>query len=182
VPYILGIGTIHCANTLRRSFRLSDFIINVKVKRMASNSIALPTYATAAAAGVDLCADITEPLVVQPGEHIKIPTGLAIELPSQSVVALVFARSGLASRFGMGLTNGVGVIDSDYRGEIQVLVQNLGQEGVTINPGDRIAQMVFMPVFQALFQEVSELQETPRGTGGFGSTGVGVRSIVPSET
>lgn len=161
---------------------MSDAIINVKVKRMARNSLPLPAYATAASAGVDLCADLTERLVVKPGENIKIPTGLAIELPSQSVVALVFARSGLASRFGMGLTNGVGVIDSDYRGEIKVLVQNLGQQVVTINPGDRIAQMVFMPVFQAIFEEVSELQETTRGTGGFGSTGVGVPSIVPSET
>ncbi|HBP66443.1 MAG TPA: dUTP diphosphatase [Desulfosporosinus sp.] len=152
---------------------MSDCIINVKVKRMANNSLALPTYATAASAGVDLCADLTEPLVVKPRENIKIPTGLAIELPNQAVVALVFARSGLASRFGMGLTNGVGVIDSDYRGEIQVLVQNLGQQEVTINPGDRIAQMVFMPVFHAVFEEVSELQQTPRGAGGFGSTGVG---------
>lgn len=151
---------------------MSDSNINVKVKRMTSNSLPIPSYATAASAGVDLCADLKEPLVVMPGENIKIPTGLAIELPSQFVVALVFARSGLANRFGMGLTNGVGVIDSDYRGEIQVLVQNLGQQRVTINPGDRIAQMVFMPVFHALFEEVLELKETPRGAGGFGSTGV----------
>jgi len=151
---------------------VSDSNINVKVKRMTSNSLPIPRYATASSAGVDLCADIKDSLVVMPGESIKIPTGLAIELPSQFVVALVFARSGLASRFGMGLTNGVGVIDSDYRGEIQVLLQNLGQQGVTINSGDRIAQMVFMPVFHALFEEVLELNETPRGEGGFGSTGV----------
>ena len=88
------------------------------------------------------------------------------------MVALVFARSGLASRHGMGLTNGVGVIDSDYRGEIQVLIHNSGPQPVIINPGDRIAQMVFLPVFQALFEEVSELQDTERGTGGFGSTGM----------
>ncbi|MHB8075912.1 dUTP diphosphatase [Desulfosporosinus fructosivorans] len=150
---------------------MTDFI-NVKVKKMASNSRALPTYATAASAGVDLCAELEESLLVKPGESVKIPTGLAIELPSQQVVALVFARSGLASRHGMGLTNGVGVIDSDYRGEIQVLLQNLGQQGVTINPGDRIAQMVFMPVFQAIFEEVLELEDTPRGAGGFGSTGM----------
>lgn len=138
---------------------MSESIISVKIKKMASNSSALPTYATAASAGVDLCADLKESLIINPGENVKIPTGLAIELPSQSVVALVFARSGLASKSGMGLTNGVGVIDSDYRGEIQVLLQNLGHHPVTINPGDRIAQMVFMPVFQALFKEVSELQE-----------------------
>lgn len=151
---------------------MTDSSLNVKVKRMTCNSMALPTYATAASAGVDLCANLKESMIVKPGESVKIPTGLAIELPSQQVVALVFARSGLASRHGMGLTNGVGVIDSDYRGEIQVLLQNLGQQGVTINPGDRIAQMVFMPVFQAILEEVSELEDTPRGAGGFGSTGI----------
>lgn len=145
--------------------------IKVKIKKINSNSLALPTYATSASAGADLCADLKEPLIVHPGENVKIPTGLAIELPSQNVVALVFARSGLASSYGMGLTNGVGVIDSDYRGEIQVLLQNHGHQRVTINPGDRIAQMVIMPIFRAFFEEVSELQETPRGTGGFGSTG-----------
>lgn len=151
---------------------MSDPIINVKVKRMNGNYRALPTYATAASAGVDLCANLKEAVLIKPGENVKISTGLAIELPSRSVVALVFARSGLASRYGIGLTNGVGVIDSDYRGELQVLVQNLGEQLVTINPGDRIAQMVFMPVFQVLFEEVSELQKTPRGAGGFGSTGI----------
>lgn len=149
-----------------------DSVINVKVKKVSSNSLALPKYATAASAGVDLCADLKEPLIIKPGENVKISTGLAIELPNQYVVALVFARSGLASNYGLGLTNGVGVIDSDYRGEIQVLVQNRGQQQVIIKPGDRIAQMVFMPVFQALFEEVAELQETSRGTGGFGSTGI----------
>ena len=151
---------------------MSDSIISVKVKKMNRNFIALPTYATTASAGVDLCADLKEPLVVSPGENVKIPTGLAIELPSQQVVALVFARSGLASRHGMGLTNGVGVIDSDYRGEIHVLMYNSGHQPVIINSGDRIAQMVFMPVFHALLEEVAELQDTARGTGGFGSTGI----------
>lgn len=136
------------------------------------SSIVLPTYATSASAGVDLCADLKEQITLSPGENVKIPTGLAIELPSQQVVALVFARSGLANRFGIGLTNGVGVIDSDYRGEIQVLIQNLGAQPVTINPGDRIAQMVFMPIFKAVFEEVTELGETIRGSGGFGSTGI----------
>ena len=144
--------------------------ITVKIKKMSS--IVLPTYATSASAGVDLCADLKEQITLSPGENVKIPTGLAIELPSQQVVALVFARSGLANRFGIGLTNGVGVIDSDYRGEIQVLIQNLGAQPVTINPGDRIAQMVFMPIFKAVFEEVTELGETIRGSGGFGSTGI----------
>ena len=139
---------------------------------MVNNSLALPSYATAASAGVDLCANLEERLTVNPGENFKIPTGLAIELPSPHMVALIFARSGLASRSGIGLTNGVGVIDSDYRGEIQVLMQNLGSQPVTIKPGDRIAQMVFMPVFHAVFEEVVQLEDTPRGTGGFGSTGI----------
>ena len=145
--------------------------ITVKIKRLGNNPLALPSYATSASAGVDLYADLNERLIVNPGENVKIPTGLAIELPSQNMVALVFARSGLASRSGIGLTNGVGVIDSDFRGEIQVLMQNLGSQPVTIKPGDRIAQMLFMPVFHALFEEVAELQNSPRGTGGFGSTG-----------
>jgi dUTP pyrophosphatase len=146
--------------------------IKVKIKRIANASQVIPTYATAASAGVDLCADLKESLIVNPGDNVKIPTGFAIELPNQSMVGLVFARSGLASRSGIGLTNGVGVIDSDYRGEIQVLIQNLGFQPVTINPGDRIAQLLFMPIFHALFEEVSELQETPRGIKGFGSTGI----------
>ncbi|ODA40687.1 dUTP diphosphatase [Desulfosporosinus sp. BG] len=150
---------------------MPDSII-VKIKKLTSPSLVLPTYVTASSAGADLCANLQEQLIVDPGENVKIPTGLAIELPSQEVVALVFARSGLASRHGMGLTNGVGVIDSDYRGEIQVLMHNSGSEPVIINSGDRIAQMVFMPVFHALFEEVAELQETARGIGGFGSTGV----------
>ena len=146
--------------------------ITVKIKKMTNTSLVLPTYATPASAGVDLHAELKERVVVNPGENVKIPTGLAIELPDQKVVALVFARSGLASRHGIGLTNGVGVIDSDYRGEIQVLMYNSGPQPVIINSGDRIAQMVFMPVLHALFEEVAELQDTVRGTGGFGSTGI----------
>lgn len=146
--------------------------IKVKIKKVRDNSIDLPTYATAASAGVDLRADLQDTVTVEPGANVKIPTGLAIELPNRFVVALIFARSGLASRYGMGLTNGVGVIDSDYRGEIHVLMQNLGTQSVSINPGDRIAQMVFMPLFQATFEEVEELEETSRGSGGFGSTGI----------
>jgi dUTP pyrophosphatase len=145
--------------------------ISVKIKKL-KDKLEIPAYATNASAGVDLQADISEPCIVNPGEKIKIPTGLAMELPDSQVVALVFARSGLASRFGVSLTNGVGVIDSDYRGEIQVLLQNLGEQSITINPGDRIAQMLFMPVYRAIFEEVAELSETDRGSGGFGSTGL----------
>lgn len=146
--------------------------ITVKIKKVSENSLSIPHYATAASAGVDLYADLKEIIVIKPGENLKIPTGLAIELPGSHIVALVFARSGLASRYGIGLTNGVGVIDADYRGEIQVLMQNLGSEPLAVKPGDRIAQMIFMPIFRAIFEEVNELEETARGVGGFGSTGV----------
>ena len=150
---------------------MPDSII-VKIQKITKGSLVLPKYATAASAGVDLCAELKEQLIINPGDNVKIPTGLAIELPDRQVVALVFARSGLASRHGIGLTNGVGVIDSDYRGEIQVLMYNSGPQPVIINSGDRIAQMVFMPVLHAQFEEVTELQDTERGTGGFGSTGI----------
>ena len=149
--------------------------IRVKVKKISGEAVTLPQYATPASAGVDLCANISEPLALQAGERVKVPTGLAMELPGPEVVALVFARSGLADRYGIGLTNGAGVVDSDYRGEIQVLLHNQGWEAVVINPGDRIAQMLFMPVFQAQFEEVGELQGSERGAGGFGSTGVGLK-------
>lgn len=151
---------------------MSEESIVVKIKKLTNASLPIPTYATAASAGVDLYADLKEEMTIGPGENIKIPTGLAIELPGRYVVGLVFARSGLASRHGIGLTNGVGVIDSDYRGEIRVLMHNSGSEPVRIKGGDRIAQIVFMPVFHAVFKEVAELQETARGTGGFGSTGI----------
>ncbi|WP_042332637.1 dUTP diphosphatase [Desulfosporosinus orientis] len=146
--------------------------MTVKIMRVNNSTLKLPEYATTASAGVDLCADLKEPLVVNPGESVKIPTGISIALPSPHVVALVFARSGLASRYGINLTNGVGVIDADYRGEIHVLIRNMGEQIFTVNSGDRIAQMVFMPIFRAVFEEVSKLEETARGTGGFGSTGI----------
>lgn len=146
--------------------------LTVKITRVNNSTLKLPEYATPASAGVDLCADLPGPLAVKPGESVKIPTGIAIQLPGPQVVALVFARSGLASRYGINLTNGVGVIDADYRGEIQVLIRNMGEQVFTVNPGDRIAQMVFMPIFRGIFAEVSQLEETARGRGGFGSTGI----------
>jgi dUTP pyrophosphatase len=139
--------------------------------------LVVPKYATTGAAGVDLQASLSEDLVIGPGQIAKIPTGLAIELPHNGVGAFVFARSGLASKYGLALVNGVGVIDSDYRGEILVAVINQGQNDVLIRDGDRIAQMVFLPVYLAEFQIVEQLGETDRGSGGFGSTGVSNPSI-----
>jgi dUTP pyrophosphatase len=141
-------------------------------RRQGLSDNPIPAYATPGSAGVDLCAYITENIIIKPGERIKVPTGLAIELPDPKVVALVCPRSGLASRHGISLTNAVGVIDSDYRGEIQILMINHGKEPFTIKHGDRIAQMLFVPVYIAAFAETGELTDTERGCGGFGSTGI----------
>ncbi len=131
----------------------------------------LPQYATAGSAGMDLHACLDAPLTLQPGPRAKVPTGLAIALPGPEWVAYLFARSGLAIKHGLTIPNCVGVIDSDYRGEIIVAVINLSQEPYTIQPGDRVAQMVLMPVVQAALTQVDALPETGRGAGGFGSTG-----------
>jgi len=145
--------------------------ITVKIKKLRSGGKE-PFYATSGAAGADLYASLENDLVIKPGERLGVPTGIAIELPGPDIVALIFARSGLALKHGLALSNGVGVIDSDYRGEIVVLLTNFGQEEVTIRNGDRIAQMIFTNVYQASFIEVTELTSTERNKGGFGSTGL----------
>ena len=133
--------------------------------------IPLPKFATAGAACMDLCACIDAPVTLEAGARALIPTGIAIALPSADYVALVFARSGLGIKQGVCLSNGVGVIDSDYRGEIGVGLVNLGQSAYTVQPGDRIAQLMVTPVVQPTVVQVSELDDTDRGAGGFGSTG-----------
>lgn len=130
-----------------------------------------PVYATSGSAAADLCAVLDQPITLEPGQRAMIPTGIAIELPNAGYVALVCARSGLAVKQGITLSNGVGVIDSDYRGEIKVGLVNLGQAAYTIQPGERIAQLMIMPVVQANFVQADSLQQTDRGEGGFGSTG-----------
>lgn len=142
-------------------------VLNEKIGR----EIPAPHFATAGAAAMDLCACIEEPIVLAPMERTLVPTGLAIALPSAQYVALVFARSGLGIKKGICLSNGVGVIDSDYRGEIGVGLVNLSQEPYTIQPGDRIAQLMVTPVVQPTLTLVNTLDETARGAGGFGSTG-----------
>lgn len=147
--------------------------IPVKIKNMRpEHNLIVPEYATKGAAGVDLHAVLNEDLEILPGQAVKISTGIGIELAQPDVVALIFARSGLASKYGLTLANGVGVIDSDYRGEIQVAMINLGKESFKVHSGDRIAQMVFMPVFIAQFIPVEDLDDSERGEGGFGSTGI----------
>ena len=130
-----------------------------------------PAYATTGAAAADLCALLDEPLTLAPGQRTMIPTGLAIELPDAQCVALLYARSGLAIKHGLTLPNCVGVIDSDYRGEIRVGLVNLATEPYTIQPGERIAQLCIAPVWQAAFVQAEDLSDTDRGAGGFGSTG-----------
>jgi len=131
----------------------------------------LPAYATPGSAGVDLCAAVRDDVQLLPGERRLIPTGLRIALPD-GYEAQVRPRSGLALRHGIGMVNSPGTVDADYRGELQVLLVNLGQEPFTIRRGDRIAQMVVAPVTQVAWQEVDALPESARGDGGFGHTGV----------
>ncbi len=142
----------------------------MKIKKVRENA-KVPQRATGGSAGLDLCACIDAPLTLNSGETALIPTGVAIALPSAEYGAFVFPRSGIAIKHGIGLLNSVGVIDSDYRGEIMVGVINQVKESYTIEPGERIAQMVIMPVSTMPVVEVNELDETSRGAGGFGSTG-----------
>lgn len=133
--------------------------------------IPFPSYATPGSAAMDLRACIDAPVTIPAGERAMVPCGFAIALPSADYVALVFARSGLAIKSGIAPANCVGVIDSDYRGEVIVGLLNSSKADYTIRPGDRIAQLAIMPVTQAAVAVVDELDETARGAGGFGSTG-----------
>ncbi len=130
----------------------------------------LPFYATDGAAGMDLTNVLDEPLTLKPGERAKVPTGLIMILP-EGYEGQVRPRSGLAAKYGITLTNCVGTVDSDYRGEMCCLMINLGNESYTIQPGERIAQLVIAPIVQVQTEIISEIPETKRGSGGFGSTG-----------
>lgn len=143
-------------------------ILNVKRVRPGAR---LPDRATAGAAGYDLSACIDEPVTLPAQGRATIPTGIAIAIQDPAVAAFVFGRSGLGIRHGIVPSNAVGVIDSDYRGELMVGLTNHSDEDYTIQPGERIAQMVLMPVLTPRVTEVGVLPETERGTGGFGSTG-----------
>ena len=148
--------------------------MGLKIKALSpkiGNDIPLPYYATPGAAAMDLHACMDEAAVIPAGGRTVIPTGIAIALPSPDYVALVFARSGLGIKHGIAPANCVGVIDSDYRGEILVGLQNSGDTDFTVRPGDRIAQLMITPVVQAAIQMVDNLDQTQRGAGGFGSTG-----------
>lgn len=148
--------------------------MELKIKALSpkiGSDIPLPYYATPGAAAMDLHACIDAPEVIPARGRKVIPTGIAIGLPSPEYVALVFARSGLGIKHGIAPANCVGVIDSDYRGEILVGLQNAGDTDFTVQPGDRIAQLMVVPVVQPTVTVAEDLDETDRGAGGFGSTG-----------
>ncbi len=146
--------------------------MTVKFKKLREGACA-PIYATGGAAAADLHALTDTPIAIKPLERVLVPTGIAISLPSKDTVALICARSGLASKKGITMANGIGVVDSDYRGEIKVPVVNLGSDTFIVESGERIAQLMIMPVLTPTFEEADELDETARGEGGFGSTGTG---------
>jgi dUTP pyrophosphatase len=142
----------------------------LKVKRVKSSGLALPAYHSAGAAGIDLLADIERSVTLAMLERCAVPTGIAVEIPA-GFEGQVRPRSGRALREGLTLLNTPGTVDSDYRGEIQVIMVNLGREPVTIERGERIAQLVIVPVARTTLVEVDELTDTFRGGGGFGHTG-----------
>jgi dUTP pyrophosphatase len=146
--------------------------VKIRIRRLPhGESLPLPAYATAGAAGMDLLAAVTEPVTIPPGGRALIPTGLALALPPGHELQ-VRPRSGLALRHGIVLPNSPGTIDEDYRGELQVIVLNAGDAPFTVERGMRIAQAVLAPVLRAEWAEVADLDDTARGGGGFGSTGV----------
>lgn len=144
--------------------------MTIKITKLKA-SAQIPKYMTSGAAGCDVTACLPGPLVVAPGKRTAVPTGLSVEIPEGYEIQ-VRPRSGLAFKQGLTVINAPGTIDSDYRGEIQVLVINLGEADVTLQPGDRIAQLVVQQVIQAQWQEAESLSSTQRGSLGFGSTGV----------
>lgn len=143
--------------------------VDIEIKKLDSRAI-LPVYSTIGSAGADLFACIDKSVEIKPHTSAMIGTGVSLAIP-ETLVGLVFARSGLACKKGIAPRNKVGVIDSDYRGEIIVALYNQSEKSFTVNSGDRIAQIVFMPYYQANFALVDELSDTVRGEDGFGSTG-----------
>ena len=141
----------------------------IRVKKLNQNAI-LPTYGSEEAAGADLYACLESSVTIAPGESVFIPTGIALEVP-KGCAGLVYARSGMSVKRGLAPANKVGVIDSDYRGEIRVVLLNHSKQFQTVEPGERVAQFIITPVLTPDYEEVETLSDTVRGTGGFGSTG-----------
>lgn len=145
--------------------------MKLKIKKLNENAV-IPERATEYSAGADLFACIENPITIKKGETVKIPTGISAESEDKNIMLAVFARSGLASKFGISLANGVGIIDSDYRGEIAVPLINLGSSDFIVEKNMRIAQLVAIPVIFPEIVQTDSLSDTHRGSGGFGSTGI----------
>tara|TARA_B100001750_G_scaffold179597_1_gene147964 strand:- start:12 stop:449 length:438 start_codon:yes stop_codon:yes gene_type:complete len=144
-------------------------MIKVLVKKL-NPKVELPKYKTEGSSGMDLKALIENPIIIKPQSYVLIPTGLSIAIPEDTEIQ-IRPRSGLAAKSSISVLNTPGTIDSDYRGEIKIILFNHGKEEFIVNNGDRIAQMILMPVLKAEFEEIKELPKTVRGSGGFGSTG-----------
>lgn len=155
-----------------QSFRVDQGLtrVSVRVKRLENFKGELPKYQTELASGLDVRAQLESPIEVAPGQRVLVPTGLAFAIPAGYEIQ-ARPRSGWAIRDGMSLLNTPGTIDADYRGEVKIILINLGDQTIKISDQDRIAQLVLCPVIQAQFEDVSSLDETHRGAGGFGSTG-----------
>jgi dUTP pyrophosphatase len=160
--------SVHCAKFLKDPLAQ----LTIRISRVSSNTsdILLPQYATEGSAGMDLCAAVSNDVAIQPGETVLIPTGFSIELPV-GYEAQIRPRSGLAVKHQVGILNSPGTIDSDYRGEVKIILTNFGKNVFTVKKGDRIAQMVIGSYTKILWDEVDSLSETVRGAGGFGHTG-----------
>lgn len=144
--------------------------MNLSIKKLKPNAV-IPQRATEGSAGYDLFACIDGRVVIEPNQIVKIPVGIALDMDTNDICVMIYARSGLASKFGITLANSVGVVDSDYRGEIIVPLINLGKEPYTVEPLQRIAQMVITPIILPELSESDNLSDTERGINGFGSTG-----------
>ena len=142
---------------------------SIRVKKIHPNAT-IPTYGSAEAAGADLYACLEETVVIQPGEVFWVPTGIALEVP-KGCAGLIYARSSLGTKRGLAPANKVGVVDSDYRGEVKVVLFNHSKQPQTLEPNERVAQLIITPVLTPAYEEVEELSDTSRGVGGFGSTG-----------
>jgi dUTP pyrophosphatase len=146
--------------------------LSIKIKRLEhAKNLPIPSYATEGSSGIDLYAAVSEPEIIKPGEFALIPTGICVEIP-QGFEAQIRPRSGLAMKYGLSLLNTPGTIDSDYRGEVGIILINFGKEPVNISRGHRIAQMIFSKIERVTICEVDNLESTNRGPGGFGHTGM----------
>jgi len=164
----IHILTIKLSRIMAKNFKKIQFkILDQKIGTLLS----LPQYATEGSAGLDLFACVDIPIIINPGETTLIPTGIALYIEDATLAAMILPRSGLGHKHGIVLGNLVGLIDSDYQGQIMVSCWNRGNKSFTINVGERIAQLIIVPIAHAQFELVDNFTETSRGTGGFGSTG-----------